>query len=267
MSGIYSKKILLIEHDPAVRAALTERLGVKGYEVFSLENPEETALELAHFKPDLVVLSLVFPKVDSLAVLEQIRALPKKEFANVPVVVGSRTGDLVEIGKALRLGIKDYFVYTSFSPDQVVEKIERHLIHLARAAPPSVSEEILKSKLLIIEDDKFLRDLAAQKLAREHLNVLTAVDGEQGLAIAEKEKPGIMLLDILLPGIDGYEVLRRIRANPVLTHMRVIMLSNFGQREDVDKALKLGADQFLVKANYTLDEIVQEIKKMLTKPK
>src|SRR3989338_5727474 len=111
MSGIYSKKILLIEHDPAVITALTERLGVKGYEVFSLENPEETALELAHFKPDLVVLSLVFPKVDSLAVLEQIRALPKKEFANVPVVVGKRTGDLVEIGKALRLGIKDYFVY------------------------------------------------------------------------------------------------------------------------------------------------------------
>ncbi|OGZ04965.1 MAG: hypothetical protein A2845_04325 [Candidatus Lloydbacteria bacterium RIFCSPHIGHO2_01_FULL_49_22] len=121
-------------------------------------------------------------------------------------------------------------------------------------------------KVLVIEDDKFLRDLALQKIAKEGFNVVAAVDGEQGVEFAEKEIPDIILLDILLPGIDGFEVLSRVRANPALAQTKVSMLSNFGQREDIEKALKGGADQFMVKANYTLDEIVAEVKKMVVTP-
>lgn len=119
----------------------------------------------------------------------------------------------------------------------------------------------------MVEDDKFLRDLAAQKMVKENLDVTTAMDGEQGLSLAEKSIPNIILLDILLPGIDGYEVLRRIRLNPALANTHVAMLSNFGQREDVERALKGGADHFLVKANYTLDEVVQEVKRIVAKPR
>ena len=85
--------------------------------------------------------------------------------------------------------------------------------------------------------------------------------------MAEKEIPDIILLDILLPGIDGYEVLRRVRANPILTYTYIAMLSNFGQREDIQRALSEGADQFLVKANFTLDEVVEEVKKVISGPR
>jgi len=121
--------------------------------------------------------------------------------------------------------------------------------------------------VLIIEDDQFLRDLATQKLRKEQLDVDSAMDGEQGIAIAEAKIPDVILLDILLPGIDGYEVLKHVRANPVFQKTSIAMLSNFGQREDIEKALKAGADQFFVKANYTLDEIVEGVKKMLATPR
>jgi CheY-like chemotaxis protein len=68
-----------------------------------------------------------------------------------------------------------------------------------------------------------------------------------------------VLLDILLPGIDGFEVLTRMKQNPQLDKIVVIMLSNFGQKEDIERAQKLGAQKFLIKANYTLDEIVKEV--------
>ena len=112
-----------------------------------------------------------------------------------------------------------------------------------------------------------VRDLAAQKMTKEKLEVSTAVDGEQGLALIEKIIPDVILLDILLPGIDGYEVLRRIRLNPALNNTHIAMLSNFGQREDIERALKGGADHFLVKANYTLDEVVEEVKKIVSMPR
>ncbi|MDO8520748.1 MAG: response regulator [bacterium] len=124
-----------------------------------------------------------------------------------------------------------------------------------------------KAKLLIIEDDKFLRELATQKLFKEGLDVSAATDGEQGILLAEKGVPDVILLDILLPGIDGFEVLKRVRANPALKQTHVIMLSNFGQNEDLEKAKTLGADKFLVKANFTLDEIVKVVRELLATPR
>ncbi len=124
-----------------------------------------------------------------------------------------------------------------------------------------------KAKLLIVEDDKFLRELATQKLFKEGLDVSAAMDGEQGIMLAEKVIPDVILLDILLPGIDGSEVLSRIRANAALKATRVVMLSNFGQAEDLEKAKAGGADKFLVKANFTLDEIVAVVREMLALPR
>ena len=118
-------------------------------------------------------------------------------------------------------------------------------------------------KVLIIEDDQFLQSLAKQKLASEGFTTVAAMDGERGALLAEKELPDVILLDILLPGIDGFEVLRRIRANALLAKAPVFMLSNYSQPEDVERAKSLGADQFLIKADYTLDQIAAMIKERL----
>ena len=117
--------------------------------------------------------------------------------------------------------------------------------------------------ILIIEDDKFLRELIVQKLIKEGFEISEAVDGEEGMKKVKEEKPDLILLDLILPGIDGFEVLARMKEDPVLAAIPVIILSNLGQKEDVEKGLKLGAVDYLIKAHFTPGEIIDKIKAAL----
>ncbi len=123
--------------------------------------------------------------------------------------------------------------------------------------------EAKKYKVLIIEDDEFLRSLTAKRLEKEGYAVEVGVDGESGVAQAESKKPDLILLDLLLPGLDGFEVLKRVRANDALKETPVIIFSNLGQKEDIERAKGLGANDFLIKANFTLDDVVGKIKSFL----
>lgn len=123
--------------------------------------------------------------------------------------------------------------------------------------------DIKKHKVLIIEDDEFLRSLTAKRLEKEGYTVEVGVDGESGVAVAESKKPDLILLDLLLPGLDGFEVLKRVRANDDLKETPVIIFSNLGQKEDIERAKGLGANDFLIKANFTLDDVVGKIKSFL----
>ncbi len=118
-------------------------------------------------------------------------------------------------------------------------------------------------KILVVEDDKFLRELISTKLRKEGFDVLEVFDGEEGIKEIKKEKPDLVLLDLILPGIDGYEVLARKKEDPAVASIPVIILSNLGQREEVEKGLKLGASDFLIKAHFTPGEIIEKIKSIL----
>ena len=115
-------------------------------------------------------------------------------------------------------------------------------------------------KILLIEDDKFLRDLMSKKLLNLDFEVETAADGESGLAKIKEVKPDVVLLDLILPGMNGFEVLEKSKKDPEIANIPVIILSNLGQAEDIDKGLKLGAADFLVKAHFTPQEIVDKMK-------
>ncbi len=122
----------------------------------------------------------------------------------------------------------------------------------------------MSKTILIIEDDKFLRALISQKLTKEGYDVSEAVDGEEGARKVKDEKPMLVLLDLILPGIDGFEVLAKIKEDPSLSSIPVIILSNLGQREDVEKGLRLGAIDYLIKAHFTPGEIIEKIKNVLS---
>lgn len=121
----------------------------------------------------------------------------------------------------------------------------------------------MAKKILIIEDDKFLRELISQKLVKEGYDTAEAADGEKGVKAVKEEKPDLILLDLVLPGISGFEALAQIKEDPVLAEIPVIVLSNLSQKDDIEKALKMGADDYLVKAHRTPDEIVQKITSIL----
>lgn len=121
----------------------------------------------------------------------------------------------------------------------------------------------MAKNILIIEDDKFLRELIVQKLTKEGYDAAEAIDGEEGVKKVKAVKPDLVLLDLILPGIDGFEVLKRMKEDPSLVQIPVIILSNLGQKDDVERGLKLGAADYLIKAHFTPREIIDKIKNIV----
>lgn len=123
-----------------------------------------------------------------------------------------------------------------------------------------------KAKVLIVDDDAFLSGIYATKLELEGFEVASARDGEEGLKLAAKDKPDLILLDVLMPKLDGFEVLKRLKADDAVKDIPVIMLTNLGQKEDIEKGMRDGAVDYLIKAHFVPAEAVEKIKKVLNLP-
>lgn len=121
----------------------------------------------------------------------------------------------------------------------------------------------MAKKALIIEDDDQIARVYAIKLKQEGIEAIAAVDGETGLKKLATEKPDVVLLDLMLPGKDGFWVLEERNKKADLKKIPVIVLSNLGQEQDKQRALKLGAANYLVKADLSIKEVMDEVKKHL----
>lgn len=126
-----------------------------------------------------------------------------------------------------------------------------------------VKEQASAKRILIIEDDPFLVDIYITKLKDIGFFVDVASDGKEGLRKLKEKDFDLLMLDIVLPRVDGWQVLKQISENEKLRKLKVIVLSNLGQKEEVEKGLNLGAVKYLIKAHYTPQEVVDEIKKVL----
>ena len=118
-------------------------------------------------------------------------------------------------------------------------------------------------KILFIEDESALQKTLSDYLKKEGYEVISALDGESGLRLAQTQKPDLILLDLILPKMDGFEVLRKLMENPETKEIPVIILTNLERMEDIGRALELGAKTYLVKANYTLKEVTEKVKQTL----
>ena len=120
-----------------------------------------------------------------------------------------------------------------------------------------------KIKILLIEDDPFLLSMYATKFESENFEVIVAKDGENGLKSAAREMPNIILLDILLPKMDCFEVLKEFKNNKTTIHIPVILLTNLSQKNEIEQGLSMGAEDYLIKAHFMPSEVVEKIKKVL----
>ena len=122
-----------------------------------------------------------------------------------------------------------------------------------------------KKLIMLVEDDEFLAELYATKLKLENYEVILATDGEKGLKMIKEKKPDLILLDIILPKMDGFEILKAIKNEKELKDIPVILLTNLSQKDEVKKGLDLGANDYLIKAHFMPSEVVDKIKKVLDK--
>ncbi len=126
-------------------------------------------------------------------------------------------------------------------------------------------EETKKKKILLVEDDVFMVELLAKDLETAGFEVVVAKNGNEGVKKFEESAPDIVLLDLLLPDQNGFETLRQIRRHPGGPATKVMILSNIAEGPDMEEAKRLGVVEYLIKANFTMQEIVKKIKEALTK--
>jgi len=297
-----NKKILIIEDDNVLREMLTEKLTQHGYNTSVAGDGIVGMDKIKNEKPDLILLDILMPKKTGMEVLEELHV--DDVLKTIPVIVISNSGQPVEIQRARELGAKEFLIKAAFSPSEILEKVKQVLQqetkdlfgdHSTRdntittrndnendgstnvfeldeqhnntedTKNVSGSKKGEQRKMLIVEDDKFLRELFVRKMFKEGFDVQSAIDADQTFEILTTQKPEIILLDLILPGMDGFEILEKLKKDDSLKTIPVMVLSNLGQKEDINRAMKLGAVDFLIKANYTLDEIIVRVLVVLQK--
>jgi len=118
-------------------------------------------------------------------------------------------------------------------------------------------------KILIVEDDNFLLNMYADKFKAENFEVFVADNGASGLKLTKEKMPDIILLDIMFPKMSGFEVLEKLKIDSKVKNIPVILLTNLSQKEEVKKGLDLGARDFLIKAHFMPNEVVDKVKEVI----
>lgn len=126
-------------------------------------------------------------------------------------------------------------------------------------------DENKKTKVLIIEDDSYISDMYKIKLESENFEVVIAEDGVKGIKELEKYRPDVILLDVVMPKVDGFSVLKTIKNTEEIKNIPVVMLTNLGQKDNVERGFELGASGYVIKAHFTPSEVVKKVKEILEK--
>jgi len=261
-------KVLIIEDEEILLDVLAKKLEKEKYETYKARDGEEGLQKALEINPDIILLDIVLPKLDGYEVLARLK---EKLGQSIPaVIIISNSGQPVELDKAISLGAKDYIIKVQFTPEEVVEKMKRLLSKdekQVKKLPETSLDNSVTTRVLVVEDDQFLRDLLQDKLRREGFEVAVAIDGLEGLEKITSYRPNVILLDIILPGVSGFDILKKVRQEMVMeiATTPIILLSNLGQESDIEKGRALGADDYLIKSNFTIDEIISKIKGILEK--
>jgi len=208
---------------------------------------EEALAKAGQEKPDLITLDLLLPDMDGFEVLQRLKS--DQETADIPVVIVSIVPDRKD---GFRLGAVDY----------VTKPIdEGRLLSAIGTILPK------REVILVVDDDRDTAELIQEVLSQAGFTVQTARNGFEALALARQEQPGLILLDLKMPQLDGYEVLKRLKRDKATQNIPVIVVTGSVTDEEVKRkrVLALGAAQFLTKP-FAIDDLVEEIKRVLAGP-
>ncbi|MEK9171783.1 MAG: response regulator [Patescibacteria group bacterium] len=126
-------------------------------------------------------------------------------------------------------------------------------------------EEKKERKIVLVEDDSLMSSILAAHLIKEGFNIISVTEGAQAFERIQAEQPNIVLLDIVLPGIGGFDILAKLKQDESTKSIPVLILSNLGSKEEIQRGIDLGAEDYLVKANSMVEEITGKIQKILNK--
>lgn len=235
-------RILIIDDDPAVQEALKNVLGREGYVVTTALDGRAGLDHARAQRPDVVILDMLLPEVDGESVLNRFKATP--ELQRVPIVLLT----LSEAdGQGFALGAADY----------VTKPIEssRLLPVLAKLRAGRANNPIM-----VVEDDAPTREVIVRLLERENWPIIEAENGRRALDLMQTQPPSLVVLDLLMPELDGFGVLRAMRVNPDWRDIPVVVLTSIDLTNEIRALLQQQADRVFQKGTYSKEELLAEIR-------
>jgi len=256
------EKILIMERDAAFAERLAAALRAEGYAVSIANEGNEGLKKFFDLLPHLVIVGITLAGIDGYGILEKKQAEPM--LAKIPVFLLSMQGEPIDMRRVPTGSVSEFIAGIRSDPALIVEKADRLFGYesAARDAAVSAAESASKNakSILWVEDDKLIGSVLSKKLTSSGFYLFLAKNGQEALDHLKDSVPDGIVLDLLLPGMSGFEILQEIRKNQQTVNVPVMILSNLSKKSDIERAKVLGAQKFLVKAAVSLDQIVAEVR-------
>jgi len=272
-------KIIVVEDDPMLGEIYQKKFSEAGFEMKLVASGKAVESEVAGFQPEMVLLDIVLPDMDGYEILD---CLAKNDSTRaVPIYVFSNLSAKEDIERATSLGAKGFLTKSNFTPSQLVEEVKKilgsqgnvaTLPEQANIPTSSGSEKVISnqqesngSKVLIIEDEDIFIEMFGDKLKQEGFEVVSAKNGKWGLKEAENGGFDCIIMDMMMPAMNGYEAIKELRADEDSKNIPIIILSNSALDSEVEQALALGVNEYYIKTQVTPGEVANRVKELIKK--
>jgi two-component system cell cycle response regulator len=237
-------RVLVIEDNALNLKLVRSLLALEGYEVLESEDAE-SGIELACAQPpDLILMDIQLPGMDGLAATRILKS--REETRAIPVVALTAFAMTGDDARAREAGCSGY-ITKPLNTRTFIQEISRYLHRQPEAAPPLPDFSRHRRRILIVDDDALNVKLLSAKMPEDQFEVLRAFSGEEALLRVAQDRPDLILLDIMMPGMDGYEVSHRLKTDPATEEIPIILVTALDGSEDKIRGFEAGADEFLNK--------------------
>ena len=253
------KKVLIIDSDKKVSRDYGKQLGEEGYKVVYAQNGKDAQAKIKKLNPDSILLELKLQGADGMSLLKTIKKDPKTR--DIPILILTKEHDPDELTEAAKLGVTLYFVKDDTSFYILNKWIQSLTSHEKVKKEPAKPKRY--AKILLVEDDQLMIDLYQKTLSYEGFDLESAQDGVEGLKKARAGKPALILLDLMMPYMNGIEMLKELKKDAGTKAIPVVVLTNLVGTKHADEAMALGAVKYIVKSEQEPKEIVSMVKEIL----
>jgi two-component system alkaline phosphatase synthesis response regulator PhoP len=253
------EKILIIESDAGFADRVGAALNKNGYVAIVAKDGIDGLKLMNEAEPQLVLLNVSLADMDSYELLAKKQENPDDK--KIPLFLVSTQGIPINMRRVPQNSVIEFIMSLHSNEDDILDKVNRYFGHEVVMPEPIPGAE-KRTKVLWVEDDKLIGTILAKKLISSGFDLFHAKTGEEAVEALKQVIPDVVVLDLLLPGMNGFDVLQQINRDASLRNVPTMILSNLSKPTDIERAKMLGAKKFLVKAATSLDQIVKEVREL-----
>ncbi|HNW81443.1 MAG TPA: response regulator [bacterium] len=244
------KTILYVDDSPVMHHFIRTTLGDCDYNLITAVDGVDGYEKYCQYLPNIIITDIEMPKMSGLELCRKIKENNEGRF--IPVVILSSKSQPIDIDTAFNYGADDYLV-KPVSPDNLIEKIKDYF---------GVLDRKKRNKILVVDDSKVSAEMISHALIKNSHNVIMASNGEQALELSIKERPEIVITDVEMPGMSGYDLVKIMRETPELRDVSFIMMSSRDRKSDIKKSEKLGVSRYFIKP-FDIEKLIIVVEQLL----